>query len=142
MKARTMTDAPSGNRLLVVDDDRGIGRLVKRVAEGVGFEVVVTEDPNVFAKTGRQWHPTVIILDLNIPGTDGVQLLHTLAEDKCAAHIVLSSGADGKVMEAALRVGGECGLKMGPVLQKPMRIETLRGLLREFQVRAESPTSS
>jgi EAL domain-containing protein (putative c-di-GMP-specific phosphodiesterase class I) len=128
-----MADDFFGNRLLVVDDEPSIGRLVKRVAESVGFEVVATEDPVVFARTARQWHPTVIMLDLSIPGTDGIQLLRGLAADKCAAHIVLISGADGKVLEAAQQLGRERGLNMGKLLQKPTRIETLRELLREFK---------
>jgi EAL domain-containing protein (putative c-di-GMP-specific phosphodiesterase class I)/ActR/RegA family two-component response regulator len=128
-----MADNLFGNRLLVVDDEPSIGRLVKRVAESVGFEVVATEDPVVFARTARQWHPTVIMLDLSIPGTDGIQLLRGLAADKCAAHIVLISGADGKVLEAAQQLGRERGLNMGKLLQKPTRIETLRELLREFK---------
>jgi EAL domain-containing protein (putative c-di-GMP-specific phosphodiesterase class I) len=122
-----------GNRLLVVDDEPSIGRLVKRVAESLGFEVVATEDPAVFAKTARQWHPNVIILDLNIPGTDGIQLLRGLAADRCTAQIVLTSGADGKILEAAKRLGQERGLDMGKMLQKPVRIETLRELLRKFK---------
>jgi EAL domain-containing protein (putative c-di-GMP-specific phosphodiesterase class I)/ActR/RegA family two-component response regulator len=128
-----MADNLFGNRLLVVDDEPSIGRLVKRVAESVGFEVVATEDPVVFARTARQWHPSVIMLDLSIPGTDGIQLLRGLAADKCAAHIVLISGADGKVLEAAQQLGRERGLNMGKLLQKPTRIETLRELLREFK---------
>jgi EAL domain-containing protein (putative c-di-GMP-specific phosphodiesterase class I) len=128
-----MADDFFGDRLLVVDDEPSIGRLVKRVAESVGFEVVATEDPVVFGKTARQWHPSVIMLDLSIPGTDGIQLLRGLAADKCTAHIVLMSGADGKVLEVAQQLGRERGLNMGKLLPKPMRIETLRELLREFK---------
>ena len=123
---------PFGNRLLVIDDEPNLGRLVKRVAENLGFEVVSTEDPAVFARTARQWHPAVIVLDLNIPGTDGVQLLRGLAADKCAAHVLLTSGEDHKVLEAAHELGRERGLNMGPLLPKPIRIETLRKLLGAF----------
>jgi EAL domain-containing protein (putative c-di-GMP-specific phosphodiesterase class I) len=127
-----MANGLFGNRLLVVDDEPGIGRLIKRVAESVGFEVIATEDPAVFAKAARQWQPTVIMLDLNIPGTDGIQLLRGLAADKCTAHILLTSGAESKVLEAAQQLGRERGLSMGKLVQKPVRLETLRELLREF----------
>jgi len=121
-----------GNRLLVVDDDPSIGRLIKRVAESLGFEVVATEDPAVFAKTARQWNPTVIILDLKIPDTDGIQLLRGLAADKCAAHVFLTSATDSQVLELAQRLGRDRGLNMGRLLRKPIRIETLRETLGEF----------
>ena len=83
-----------GDRLLVVDDEPAFGTIVKRVAQGCGFEVVVTETAGAFINAARLWHPTVILLDLKIPGSDGIELLRSLAADKCQAHVVLSSGAD------------------------------------------------
>jgi EAL domain-containing protein (putative c-di-GMP-specific phosphodiesterase class I) len=128
-----MAYSPFSNRLLVVDDEPAFGRLVKKVAEGMGFEVVATEDPRAFAKTARSWHPDVIITDLNMPGVDGIQLLRSLAADKCAASIVLASGSDSKVLEAAMQLGRERGLKMSDVLQKPVRVDTLRDLLGKLR---------
>ena len=115
-----------GDRLLVIDDEPAFGQVVKRVAETAGFEVVVTHDPAVFLNAARLWHPTVIMLDLKMPRTDGIQLLRTLAADKCRAHVLLSSGADGKVLESAIQLGRERGLEMGAALAKPLRAETLR----------------
>ncbi len=128
-----MADDIFSNRLLVVDDEPGIVRLIKRVAEGSGFDVAVTEDPRTFAKAVRSWRPRVIIMDLKMPGTDGIQLLRDLAADKCTAHVVLASGEDGKVLETAQQLGRERGLKMSGMLQKPIRIETLRELLAAFK---------
>src|SRR5271156_3889395 len=62
------------NRLLLIDDDPGLRRVVKKMAEGMGFEVVDTEDPRFFIKTVRGWRPSVVILDLMMPGADGIEL--------------------------------------------------------------------
>ncbi len=128
-----MGDGTFGSRLLIVDDEPSIGRLIRRVGEGSGFEVMVADDPGSFAKMARSWHPTVIVVDLKMPNIDGVQLLRDLAADKCEAHIVVASGADGKVLEAARQLGRERGLKMSGMLQKPIRIEALRELLAAFK---------
>ncbi len=124
-----MDDQNLGNRLLVIDDEPAIGRIITLVAEAAGFEVVFTSDPLSFTKTARFWRPSVILLDLKIPGTDGIQLLRTLASDNCKAHVVIHSGSDGKVIEAAMQLGDERGLTMAGMLQKPVRAETLRELL-------------
>ena len=87
-----------GDRLLVIDDEPAFGQIVKRVAKACGFDVVVTDDPTAFTNAARQWRPTVIMLDLRMPGTDGIQLLRTLAADKCTAQIVVTSGEDRKVL--------------------------------------------
>src|ERR1700675_1627486 len=102
-----------GNWLLVVDDEPSIGSLINKVAKSIGLEVVVTEDPAVFAKTARDWHPSIIILDLKLPGLDGIELLRGLAADNCLAHIVLTSAADDRVLEAAQQLGRDRGLNMG-----------------------------
>ncbi len=115
-----------GDRVLVIDDEPGFLQFVKRVAEAGGFDVVITGDPSAFVNAARQWHPTVIMLDLKMPGTDGVQLLRTLAADNCPAHIVLTSGSDTKVLEAAMQLGRGRGLNMSEALPKPMRVESLQ----------------
>src|SRR5690242_9183988 len=124
-----MVDELFGDRLLLIDDERGFGQLVKRIAEGCGFEVVATDDPAVFANSARLWHPSVIMLDLKMPGVDGIQLLRSLAADKCPAQIIISSGADEKVLQAAQLLGRERGLNMAGVVQKPIRADDLRAQL-------------
>jgi EAL domain-containing protein (putative c-di-GMP-specific phosphodiesterase class I) len=128
-----MYDSPPGNRLLVIDNDPILGRLVKTTAEAVGFEVFFTKNPSVFAETARNWCPTALMLDLGMPGTDGIQLLRGLAEDRCAAPVILMSSADGKVLEAAMQLGRDRGLMMGGVLETPVRPEMLRRILATLQ---------
>jgi EAL domain-containing protein (putative c-di-GMP-specific phosphodiesterase class I) len=133
-----MDDNLLGNRLLVIDNDPALGRLVKNVAEAAGFEVVFTKNPAVFAETARNWCPSVLMLDLGMPGTDGIQLLRALAEDKCGAHLILMSRADVKILEAAMQLGRDRGLLMSGVLEKPVRPEMLRKFLARLQA-AQTP---
>jgi EAL domain-containing protein (putative c-di-GMP-specific phosphodiesterase class I)/CheY-like chemotaxis protein len=127
-----MPDNLLDNRLLVIDHDPAFGRLVKMVAEGLGFEVVLTEAPDTILKTARNWRPAVLMLDLRTPGTDGIELLRGLAEDKCIAHVILMSGMDDKVMETAVQLGRDRGLKMGDVVRKPVQLNTIQELLVRF----------
>jgi EAL domain-containing protein (putative c-di-GMP-specific phosphodiesterase class I) len=128
-----MIDHFPGNRLLVIDHEPLVGRLVKNEAEAAGFEVVLTEDPSTILETARVWRPSVLMLDLRIPGLDGIELLRGLAQDRCSAHMVLMSHADGKIMESAMQLGGERGLKMSGIVQKPVQLAALRTLLDRFK---------
>lgn len=116
-------------RLLIIDDDLAFSRMVKRVADPHGFDVVTTDDPASFRQTARSWSPTLIIMDLQMPGTDGIELLRDLALDKCKAEIVLSSGLDLRTLDAARHLGAERGLKMQGVLHKPIPLNELNELM-------------
>ena len=121
------------NRLLIIDDDPDLGRLVKDAAQRVGYEVFVTKNPSAFMEKARTWQPTVIMLDLGMPGTDGVQLLRGLGEHSCVAEVILISGADDKVLGSAIQLGRARGLKMGGVIQRPIQLETLSNFLIRCQ---------
>ena len=125
-------DELPGNRLLIIDDDEAFARFVQRVAQSLGFDVVTVTDPDEFRTTAKAWSPTLVILDLNMPGCDGVELLRHLAMGQCAAHVVVASGLDDRTLEATVRLGAERGLKMGGALAKPARLQSVRDMLNRF----------
>jgi CheY-like chemotaxis protein len=128
-KGDSMTDSTYRPRLLIIDDDLALCRLITRVAEPHGFEVIATDDPEKFRQTAQSWNPTLIVMDLQMPGTDGIELLRDLVLSKCTAQIVLTSGLDLRTLDAARHLGVERGLKMQGVLQKPASLEQLNELM-------------
>ena len=60
------------NRLLICDDEPAFGRFVQNVAEDLGYEVCVTTDGGAFIEAYKSFQLTVIILDMIMPGMDGV----------------------------------------------------------------------
>jgi len=123
---------PVASRLLIIDDDQAFSRFVRKVALTLGFDVVVTADPEEFKSTVKTWAPTLVMLDLNMPGNDGVELIRHLAAGQCSAQVVVASGLDDRTLEAAMRLGSERGLKMGGMLSKSARLQALRNLLTKF----------
>ena len=122
----------SGRRLVVVDDDAEIGAFVRAVAEGIGFEVETYTDADGFeAALGRD-DPDLVILDIAMPGTDGIELLRSLAARKSRAAVFIMSGYDASMREMAFRLGEEVGnLDMRQVIPKPVRVADLRAILIE-----------
>lgn len=119
--------------LLVIDDDKAFRNFVRRVSEAAGFSTVLTADSSEFQERIRSRKPTVIVMDLNMPGRDGIELMRDLAEAKSNAKIVIVSGADEKILESAKRLGLQRGLTIAGVLQKPMRAACLRDMLERLR---------
>ena len=120
------------NRLLVVDDDPAIGDLVVQVAEGIGFQTTYVGRSDQMLETFHSLEPDLIILDLMMPGADGVQSLRALADAGCKADIILFSGADARVLQTAARLGASQGLQVCELLRKPVEIDELEAMLGRF----------
>jgi EAL domain-containing protein (putative c-di-GMP-specific phosphodiesterase class I) len=122
--------AEAANRLIVIDDEPAVGNFIGKVARRAGFDTIVTADPADFKQRVRSWQPGVIVLDLGMPETDGVEMLRFLADERATARILIISGFDDKILEAASRLGVARGLNMAGVLRKPVLIEELTHALR------------
>jgi DNA-binding response OmpR family regulator len=116
-------------RLLVIDDEFDLAILVKEVAEDCGYDARITVDANSFKQTYEAFQPDLIVLDLSLPGMDGVQLLRFLADRECKARLVIMSGFDRKVRGAAEELGHARGLDMAGSISKPLRVSDLRDFL-------------
>lgn len=119
------------DRLLVIDDEPDIASFVLDVASPMGFDGRASSDGTDFIRLFAEIRPTVLILDLQMPGVDGIELLQQLAERDCHACVILMSGMDAKVLGSAQLLGKDYGLNMVGVLQKPVMIEDLEALLRQ-----------
>jgi EAL domain-containing protein (putative c-di-GMP-specific phosphodiesterase class I) len=118
-------------RLLAIDDEKGLLAIVQDIGQNAGYEVVATSDATYFLQQTREWHPTLVLMDLQMPDVDGVELLRAMATEKLGAPIVLMSGVDDKVLRTVGDLGTDLGLNMRGVLGKPIRLETFRRTLEE-----------
>ncbi len=116
-------------RLLIVDDEPAMARLIKRVAESCGYEVTVTHDSEEFVDALVAREPDAIALDLSLPQIDGVELLRFLATARCRAKILIISGFDARVLETSGRLGEARGLNIAGTLMKPVRAAELRAAI-------------
>jgi len=119
----------TANRLLVIDDDADVCKIVSRTARDANFEVASTTHFSEFKNLYQKFNPTIVIMDLAMPDTDGVELLRFLRAERSKTEVILISGMDRKVLNSARQVGQEHGLNMKGVLQKPIMIEELETLL-------------
>ena len=86
----------------------------------------------------QDFQPTVVVLDLQMPGADGIELLRYLGERGSKAQVLVASGMDQRVLATAQQIGKAQGLAMLGALQKPILLADLELMLRQC-LRADSP---
>jgi EAL domain-containing protein (putative c-di-GMP-specific phosphodiesterase class I) len=130
----------NGNRLLVVDDQPDILDFVGQVAESVGYEVRLANDARQFREAVHAFRPSLMILDLQMPQTDGIELIRELGAVGTRASILISSGMDQRVLQSAEQLGVAHGLKMAGFLQKPIMLADLEAILGQHLKAPRVPT--
>jgi len=121
----------NANRLLVVDDQPDILDFVGQVAMSVGWDVRLANDAPEFRTELAVFDPTLVILDLQMPHTDGIELIRELSVLGAKASILISSGMDQRVLVSAEQLGVAHGLSMVGILQKPIMLADLEAILNQ-----------
>lgn len=117
----------------MIDDEPDIGNLIVRVASQCGYESVATVSADEFRGYVKNWQPSHIVIDLSMPDADGIELLRFLATEKCAAHVIIASGFESKIIDSARQLGLERGLRVSGTLRKPLRLDTVREILNKLK---------
>ena len=93
--------------ILVVDDEAEIVRLVRDYLEGAGFRVVTAMNGDDALRASRRDRPDLVILDLNLPGMDGLDVARTLRRDGETPIIMLTARTQESDRVAGLELGAD-----------------------------------
>ena len=94
-------------KILVVDDEPSIINLVTAYLKPEGYEVYTASDGNAGLKSARAFKPDLIILDLMLPGIDGIELLSRLRRESDVYVIMLTARTDETDKVIGLSVGAD-----------------------------------
>lgn len=115
-----------GDRVvLVVDDDEMIRRLVRTVLEADDFEVIEAAGGEEALKMIASTHPSVVVLDIMMPGIDGVEVCRKLDHDDVKV-IILTARDDPELEERCRAEGADA------FLTKPFSSIQLLDLVEEL----------
>jgi len=95
-------------KILVADDEQEIRNLLDHFLKGQGYEVVLASDGNQALKLAAEENPQIIILDIKMPGLDGLEVCKRLKEKeqtKLIPVIVITGFEDNKM--EALNIGAD-----------------------------------
>lgn len=125
-------------RILVVDDNAAVSRQVCRAIERLGCESRASQGADEVLAIVNDWHPSHLILDLVMPSENGISVLQRLAAAGIKVPIILSSGADRRIMEAAARSARLHGLNVTGLLPKPFTRSRLAAILGQGEPSGEA----
>jgi two-component system, OmpR family, alkaline phosphatase synthesis response regulator PhoP len=81
----------ASKKVLVVDDDTKIVELVKLYLNRDGYTVLTAYDGNEALRLARDSHPDLIVLDIMLPGMDGLQVCRMLRKESSVPIILLTA---------------------------------------------------
>lgn len=124
--------------VLVADDDGAILDFTSRIVSKLGHRVLRAERGDKALELVRSERPHLVLLDVLMPGLDGLEVCKAIRSDAALAHtpvILLSAMGEDRLPEAAKNAGAD------GYLTKPMRLEALRALILE-RLPTSKPTQS
>jgi len=94
-------------KVLVIDDDESIVDVLRAYLTQEGFQVEVAMDGIAGLAQARQFHPDVIVLDIMLPGLDGLEVLRRLRQESSAYVVMLTAKAEETDKVVGLTVGAD-----------------------------------
>jgi DNA-binding response OmpR family regulator len=122
----------AGTRVLVVEDDRSIAGFVEPELERLGFRVRCAYDGPSGLRQAREFRPELVILDIMLPGVDGVGVLKAIRHSGSRVPVVMLTARDTTLDKVhSLDIGAD------DYITKPFDIEELLARIRALLRRAE-----
>ncbi len=94
-------------KILVVDDESSILNLVTTYLKAEGYEYFTAADGQAALKAARAFHPDIVILDVMLPGLDGLEVLARLRRESDVYVILLTARTEETDKIVGLSVGAD-----------------------------------
>ena len=124
-------------RILVAEDDRDIRELVRDVLQHAGFDVALAADGPSAIRDARQAQPDLIVLDLGLPGVDGLDVARAIRRESDLPIIMLTARADESDTLVGLEIGADDYITK-PFSPKEL-VARIRAVLRRVDQAARQP---
>ncbi len=119
--------------LLIVDDDPNFADVVAELAQDYHFKALVAHDGETGVVMAREFIPDAIILDLGLPGIDGLEVMRQLKAESATKDIPVHFFSGHDEREKALGLGAQ------DYLMKPVNLQQIQATFEKLQSSTERP---
>ena len=126
--------AAARGRVLVVDDDPALAEMLTIVLRTEGFEPLVCSSGDRALAAFREFRPDVVLLDLMLPGKDGIDVCKEIRADSGVPIVMLTAKSDTVDVVVGLESGAD------DYVVKPFKPKELVARIRARMRRSEDPT--
>lgn len=137
MDASSIEEKPT---VVIVDDDFHVREGLKALVESVGLNCQVYSSPEEFLQRGLTNGPTCIVLDVRLPGTNGLDLQAELARDTKNPPIIIISGYGDIPMSVWAMKAGAVEFLTKPVREQEL-LDAVFAALKQHRARLEQDRS-
>lgn len=122
-------------RILIVDDEPAICEVVEMVLRAEGFDTRTAMNGNTALDVFQEYEPNLVLLDLNLPGIDGIQVCERIREISGTPIVMLTARTDAQDIIAGLEAGAD------DYIEKPFNEKVLVARIRACMRRPTASTS-
>ncbi|MGE5123418.1 MAG: response regulator [Acidobacteriaceae bacterium] len=123
----------NGSRILLIEDEPSISEIAELYLKRAGFQVQAVNDGNAALQTLEQALPDLLVLDLMLPGLDGLSITRWLRDRSEVPIIILSARREEADRIAGLEMGAD------DYIVKPFSPQELVSRVRAVLRRSKSP---
>jgi CheY-like chemotaxis protein len=114
-------------RAVIVDDEPAFVEVLTKMLSALSYDVAASTDSKA-SSTFDITDDDVVFLDVLMPDTSGLRVLEQLARQQAKCAVVLMSGS-GERLDGAEKYAKSLGLNLVGVLEKPFRLNDIKGVL-------------
>ncbi len=138
-----MTSDFSSRLVLVIDDDPFQLKMLSHLLTVLGFskaniQTCLSGSEALASIREMEQEALLVVLDLNMPEMDGVEVVRQLAEQQFQGALALVSGEDARILETAANLARARQLNVLGHLDKPVQRETLEALMGRWCIQADT----
>ncbi|MFT5451788.1 MAG: EAL domain-containing protein (putative c-di-GMP-specific phosphodiesterase class I) [Enterobacterales bacterium] len=115
--------------VFIIDDEQQIAELLGETVSLSGFIPNIYTDARIFFEENKYSDDSIIMLDLNMPKMDGIEVIRELSKNGSKASLILMSGYDVGVLNSAQKLAFAYELEVMTSIKKPIQLDELMMVL-------------